>query len=406
MMKRCCPSMCGLIVAVILLSSCAGPEVATRCTEPQDTPAYHFLQAMEKLDAGELTEARAQLDRSIYCDDAYSPAYSGLALLSAMQAAQQTDMDRRQADTKKALTALDQAEKSDKTPSDRFLIHATAIRVVSMLREDGWLEQAEQHLSLSQELRLNDQQLLYYQVREAAPYFMGLSYFSVQDYVRAREMFRLVINGRPESRWQEKADATWKKADKIFRAMAGSTVGDMGRKIAPKDQVTRGELAALLATELKIDQLFAGQTALKAKAEQPNAPFTPADVLNYPFKEEVLMLMKWNVRGLNPLLDQGTRAQLFKPQLAVKRKELAVILEDVLIKITGDEKLAVQFLGQEKSPFPDINPDSPWYNAAMNVATRGLMETELSGEFRPDAPVDGAEAILAVRALKQRLPHR
>ena len=74
----------------------------------------------------------------------------------------------------------------------------------------------------------------------------------------------------------------------------------------------------------------------------------------------------------------------------------------VLIKLTGDERLASVFIGQEKSPFPDVHPTSPWYNAVVNAVTRGLMETELSGEFRPDAPADGAEVLLAVRVLKQR----
>jgi hypothetical protein len=43
------------------------------------------------------------------------------------------------------------------------------------------------------------------------------------------------------------------------------------------------------------------------------------------------------------------------------------------------------------------------YNAVMNMTTRSIMESELSGEFRINDPVDGAEALLAVRVLKQRL---
>jgi len=39
----------------------------------------------------------------------------------------------------------------------------------------------------------------------------------------------------------------------------------------------------------------------------------------------------------------------------------------------------------------------------MNMTTRGIMEGELSGEFRINAPVDGAEALLAMRVLKQRM---
>jgi len=39
----------------------------------------------------------------------------------------------------------------------------------------------------------------------------------------------------------------------------------------------------------------------------------------------------------------------------------------------------------------------------MSVTTRSIMETEVSGEFRPEEAVDGAEAVMAVRALKFRL---
>ena len=46
---------------------------------------------------------------------------------------------------------------------------------------------------------------------------------------------------------------------------------------------------------------------------------------------------------------------------------------------------------------------SPFYNAVMNMTTRGIMEGELSGEFRVGAPVDGAEALLAMRVLKQKM---
>jgi hypothetical protein len=39
----------------------------------------------------------------------------------------------------------------------------------------------------------------------------------------------------------------------------------------------------------------------------------------------------------------------------------------------------------------------------MNMTTRGIMEGELSGEFRVNAPVDGPEALLAIRMLRQKL---
>ena len=107
--------------------------------------------------------------------------------------------------------------------------------------------------------------------------------------------------------------------------------------------------------------------------------------------------------GFEPVYDPTAKAYLFKPNDGITRKEFALMLEDVLIKLTGDEKLAIAYFGQKKSPFPDVLATSPYYNAVMNMTTRGLMEPELSGKFRINDLVDGAEAILAIRVLKQRL---
>ena len=111
-------------------------------------------------------------------------------------------------------------------------------------------------------------------------------------------------------------------------------------------------------------------------------------------------MIKWNLRGLEVKYDPLTRAYLFKPQEPIKRKELALVLEDLLIKLTGNENLATAYFGTEKSPFPDVPTTVAWFNAVMNVTTRGLMEPDLSGEFRPDDYVDGAELILALMRLR------
>jgi hypothetical protein len=180
-------------------------------------------------------------------------------------------------------------------------------------------------------------------------------------------------------------------------------VGDVGRKIAVKDSVSRGDLTALLVDELKVEQLFAGRIPAKSQVAAMKAEFTPADVLTHPFRDEVLTIMKWKVRGLEPKFDQTTKAYLFKPDDSVTRGEMAFILEDVLIKLIGNEKLATAFFGQDRSPFPDVKPTSPYYNAVLNMTSRGIMEGDLSGEFRIAEPVDGAEAILAIRMLQQKI---
>ncbi len=109
--------------------------------------------------------------------------------------------------------------------------------------------------------------------------------------------------------------------------------------------------------------------------------------------------MAWNVRGLEPIYDQTTRANLFKPQQSVSRKELALILEEVIIRLTNQPKIATESVGST-SRFPDVPATVGWFNATMTVVTRGLMKTSLSGEFRPNDTVDGSELLLAVFELR------
>ena len=82
------------------------------------------------------------------------------------------------------------------------------------------------------------------------------------------------------------------------------------------------------------------------------------------------------------------------------RKEMALALEDILIKVSGDESLANKFFGQTSSPYGDVKPTEAYYNAVVNVVSRNLMETDLSSAFRPNDDLDGAELLLAVVRLR------
>jgi len=251
--------------------------------------------------------------------------------------------------------------------------------------------------------KVEEKLLDYYQGKEAATYFMGLAYLDAYEFRKAEDKFRDTLAARKDGKWNEPADRAWKKSSRILRAMGGITMGDVGKKIAVQETVSRGDLAALLIDEMKLEKLFAGRIPVKSQVDKMQAEFIPADIMAHPFKSEILTIMKWKVRGLEPKADETTRAYLFKANDPVTRGEMAFILEDLLIRLTGDESLASAFFGQDRSPFPDIKPTSPYYNAVLNITTRGIMEGDLSGEFRVNDPIDGAEAILALRMLQQRV---
>lgn len=386
---------------MLLLVGCPGPQV--RGTSPEDNPQHHYLAGMTALENGKVSIAQEKFERAIYLDERFAKAYAGLAIVCAEKVKEQADPGFRKVETGRVFENLRKAEKYAEKPDEEFDNCAARIRVHTLIKDKNWLDEAEYAFRAGGKLTVDERALTYYQGTEALAYFMGLAELEGGEFQKARDRFTDVLNAKSEGKWHEKADRAWKKTDKIVRAMAGITVGDVGKKIAVKDAVCRADLAALLIDEMKLEKLFAGRIPVASQTANMKAEFTPADMISHPFKEEVLTIMKWKVRGLEPKYDETTQAYLFKPAESVKRGEMAFILEDVLIKLTSDEKIATAYFGQEKSPFPDVRNTSPFYNAVMNMTTRGIMEGELSGEFRVNEPVDGAEALLAVRVLKQRI---
>ncbi|MBI5893367.1 MAG: S-layer homology domain-containing protein [Deltaproteobacteria bacterium] len=362
---------------------------------------------MDLLEQKKIDEAQTKFERALYCDGKYSPALSGVAIVYAEKAKNKKDAGYRQADVNSALEQLKLAKRNAKDNEEEFAYHIAEIRVLTAIKTKAWLDNdetgAEIHFKNAMALKVNEQKLLYYEGREAAPYFMGLAYLEAREFQKARDKFQEALGMKREGKWNEKADRAWKRVDKIVRAMGGITLGDVGKIIAVKESVSRGDMAALLVDEIKIEKLFAGRIPVKVEIDKLKAEFTPADMVNHHFKDEALTMMKWGVRGLEPIYDPETKAYLFKPDKGLTRKEFALILEDVLIKLTGDQKIATAYFGQEKSPFPDVRPSDGAYNAVLNATTRGLMEPELSGEFRINDLVNGSEAILAIRVLRQRM---
>ena len=398
-MKKVC--LLVLLVLFSLLAGCATPPA--RCTSPEDNPRHHYLRAMEALEAGKIELALEKFDRTLYCEDQFSAAYSGRAIALALKSRSQSDARFGAIDVERVLENLEKGRKQAETDNDRFENRVAVIRVNTVLKSDKWLAESEDAYREAMGLKVDEKLLDYYQGQEAAPYFMGLAYLEAYEFRKAEDKFRETLAVRKEGKWNEPADRAWKKTAKIVRAMGGITVGDVGRKVAVKESVSRGDFAALLIDEMKLDKLFAGRIPVTSQINRMQAEFKPTDIAAHHFRDEILTILKWKVRGLEPKFDDQSKAYLFKPADAVQRGEMAFILEDVLIKLTGDEKLATAFFGQERSPFPDVKPTSPFYNAVLNMTTRNIMEGELSGEFRINEAVDGAEAILAVRMLKQRI---
>ncbi|EFK06866.1 tetratricopeptide repeat protein [delta proteobacterium NaphS2] len=381
---------------VWLVSGCATKKLAP--VSDEDNPAHHYLMGMELVDKGDIDEADARFQRALQLEPDYAPALAGRALAAACRTKAESDAEHKSVELKRALDLLDDAEDEAKGDSQKFMVEVTGIRVYTRAKPKDWIDDAEDCYEDSMDLdKGNEAELPYYRSKTAAPYFMGRAYFANYQFRKSEDMLSKVMSASP-GRWHEPAEKLFRKVHKIVRASAGYTLTDVAKRIAVKDRVSRADVAALLVDEIHLDRLMAGRIAAPQK-KNPEA-FIPADVRENLFKPEILVVVKWDLRGLEPIYDSTSRAYLFYPNKPISRKELAFVLEDILIKITGDESLASKYYGQSNSPYPDVPPTSAYYNAVTNSVTRGLMAPDLSGAFRPDENTDGAELLQSVLRLR------
>ncbi len=90
----------------------------------------------------------------------------------------------------------------------------------------------------------------------------------------------------------------------------------------------------------------------------------------------------------------------FRPEKPLTRASYARVNQGILDLITADQGLSTRYVGEE-SRFPDVRGDSYAYNAIAVSVERGIMSADrITGRFRPDETVSGAEALLMIRELQ------
>jgi hypothetical protein len=231
---------------------------------------------------------------------------------------------------------------------------------------------------------------------------LGQVLLRAYDFNGAEASFAKALELEPTS---TEARREWDRTVKIRQASPGTAVG---RRIALADPITRGELAALLATELNIEtqlrkrrpELF--DPSFRPPTSPPAGPAASAapvasevtDTTGHWARNAVDLVVKLNL--MDPYPDRT-----FRPDEPVTRASLARTLEQVLVVAANDPALRTRYLGQT-SPFPDVRSDHFAFNSAVVVTTRGLMEAERpSGAFRLVTPVSGPDALLAMRKLAE-----
>ena len=371
-----------LFTAILLLISC-GPKARVP-TSQLDTPEHHTYTGLRLLDQAKYVDAQREFELATQLDPKYSKAYTGIALVKTATG-----------DFVAAWDNLKLGWKYAKADDEKLFVYVSRIRYFTQSKvEKKWLDLAKDEF---------DNAILTDAKHAPAYYFMGLAYKAGLEFELAGRMFAKVLELKTD--YISEADVQWNLIQKIQRAMPGTINGKI---IAIVDRITRADAAALFLEEMKIDVLYKKRTLKtfdtsfkdpeKAAAAGP-AKITAKDIADHPLKADIEGILEIGVRGLENYPDGN-----FHPAEIVTRAAYAMMLEDILIKVTGDNSLATKFIGST-SPFPDLRADLPYFNAIMVVTSRGIMEAKdmTSGEFAPLNPVPGVDALLIIRKIKQEL---
>ena len=370
-----------LFAVALLLTSC-GPK-ARIPTSQLDTPEHHTYTGLRLFDQQKYADAEREFKLAIELDPKYSKAYTGIGLVKSAVG-----------DFSAAWDSLKIGWKYAKTDEEKIFVYVSRIRYYTQSKLDkNWLGLAKDEFEYA---------VLIDAKHAPAYYFIGLAHKAALEFDQAGKMFTKVLELKTD--YISEADAQWNLIQKIQRAMPGTITGKI---IAIVDRITRADAAALFMEEMKIDVLYKKRTPKEydtsfkdpEKAADKPAKITAKDIADHPLKADIEGILEIGVRGLENYPDGN-----FHPAEIVTRAAYAMMLEDILIKVTGDNKLATKFIGST-SPFPDLRADLPYFNAIMVVTSRGIMEARdmTSGEFAPLGPVSGVDALLIIRKVKQEL---
>ncbi len=351
-----------------------------------DDPLTHFLQGKKYFDKGELAKAEEEFKLAKSLDDEFGLAYSGLGIVAAAKG----DFDAAEDLISDGIKYCD-----DKHP---FAYIAKGMMIEYQKKgsdDEDWWEDAMDAYKEAMEIA----------PRDGEPHFRaGHSLKLAYQFSMASDEFRKVLELK--NGYEAEADAEWAVVQKIQRAAPGTRVG---KKVALVEKISRADIAALFVSELEVDRIMekrktkvydnsfqAPEDTRKMETQKTVTMKDITDIDTHWAKNFILDLQKYQIRGLEPSPDHK-----FYPNQEITRSEYAFFIEDILIAISGDKAMATKHIGAAESRFPDVNVSSPYYNAICNAVDKNIMDANLRGEFAAGASVDGPDALLIIRKIKE-----
>ena len=364
-------TLLGLITVVFLLGGCA-PMTRVPITT-LDTPEHHAYSGMRLLEKGKVADAEREFASAMALDQTYPAAHRGLGLVLGYKG-----------DSEAAFQYMAKAEELAEEKQEKALAYVGFMRLYTQQKGEGWLEEVESYFRDAMKTLKDLPEM------PDPYYYMGIAYKEAFRFSDAAGAFKKVLE--INKTLMSEADHHLTLVKKIERAMPSTLIG---KKVALLEKVRRIDIAALFIQELKLDKAYEG---LKSPGSG-DVPIPP-DVDDHPLKTDVQRVIKLGIKGLDTFPD-GT----FAPNESILRASYAMMIADIVSTLTNDPSLANKYRGSI-SPFADVRNDVPYFNAVMVCTTRGIIEAKggmSQSIFGPMDSMSGAEALLAIRRLKEDL---
>ncbi|PKN28224.1 MAG: hypothetical protein CVU64_14400 [Deltaproteobacteria bacterium HGW-Deltaproteobacteria-21] len=330
-----------------------------------DTPELYVSNGYKLIKTSRYEDAEREFSKALKHDPRNSQAFSGLALAKGYKGEREA-----------ALTAMKKSASLASGSDEEYKVQVGWIRLYSVLREEGWIKEAEKAYTWACSIARQHPEAYYY---------MGIAYKHECRIGEARSAFLRVlgINGSlvPEARNELLI---------LKRMESAKPLSDFGRRLVVKERITRAEVAALFFHELRVKEVL--------KKEVPGAARAAAsDIAAHPLRGEIKEIIALRIKGLTAYAD-GT----FEPNHVVTRAAFAVMLADVISRAVKDPALVARH-AESGSPFSDVKSDAPYLGAVL-VCTAWGGEMEAENElFNPMGVLAGYDAVLLLQKIRGKL---
>ena len=354
------------IAAVLGAGACA-PSIPQL---PADDILDRYQTGMQKLTQNDLAGAETLFTEVIGRGSGMPHGHTGMAYLMLART-----------NYREAVRHADDALEIDPSFVDAL---AAKGRILTVRKRGDWRRDALEPLNAALDQVPDDTRVLYY---------LGELHLKAHEYGRALAAYELAAPGTGPF-----AASASERMTVIGPFVDDPPRTDEALLLLLDDKIDRAGLCVLIEEDLGITGLLRQHRPdiyrrVYTQAIGVDVSMSPPpDVRKHRHESDVCTVLPLALSDLRVLPDGR-----FYPDRLITRAQLAVVMQAVLVMVSGNVLHATRFVGA-RSQFPDVRSDFYAFNAVMLCVNRGIMRADPDTKaFRPGDPVSGFTALSALR---------